>query len=235
MREVDETGKAGGVASGLHLPKWIFGAVLLALSAALTWWPQGLETWRYDRDAIAAGEYWRLVTGHLVHVGATHFALNLLGVLLVTDLLWNELQARHGFALVIMSVIVIDIGLWYRYPGLDWYAGLSGLLHGLWAGCALTGLRPAVRSGPCNGIFVPEKFLPHLINSMALVLLCGKLWIEYQTGPVSEAVALIGAPAVYAAHWYGAMAGAGYALLLLCLTGWKQRIRARKDFGANFD
>lgn len=225
MHEADEPAMAGdATASGPRGTTWICCAMILTVSAVLTWWPQGLETWRYDRDAVAAGEYWRLMTGHLVHVGAAHYAMNLLGLVLVTELLWNGLQARHGMALLILSAVVIDLAMLHQYPEVAWYAGLSGVLHALWAGCALIGLRPATRFGQQNHVFAFGNFSEHLVNTTALVLLCGKIWIEYQTGPVGDAILPVGAPVIYAAHWYGAMAGAGYALIVLCLAGWKQRI-----------
>ena len=34
---------------------------------------------QYDRAALAAGEWWRLVTAHLVHLGWDHLALNVAG------------------------------------------------------------------------------------------------------------------------------------------------------------
>lgn len=225
MREAGKTGAIGdAAASGSHSLTWLCCATLLILSAVLTWWPQGLETWRYDRVAIAAGETWRLATGHLVHVGATHFALNLLGLVLMKELLWDGLQARHGFALMTTSAIVIDLALWYRYPGVDWYAGLSGVLHGLWAGCALIGLLTAGARCRRIGLIAPGKMFPWLINGAALLLLCAKIWVEHRTGPIGGADARIGASVVFAAHWYGAIAGVGYALLLFCFAGTKQRI-----------
>ena len=32
---------------------------------------------RYEREAVLDGELWRLVTGHLVHLGWSHTVLNL--------------------------------------------------------------------------------------------------------------------------------------------------------------
>ena len=41
------------------------------------------ELLRFDRGGIAAGELWRLLTGHFVHLGVSHTLLNLAGLLLV--------------------------------------------------------------------------------------------------------------------------------------------------------
>ena len=38
---------------------------------------------RYDREVIGNGELWRLLTGHLVHLGWSHFLLNAIGLALV--------------------------------------------------------------------------------------------------------------------------------------------------------
>ena len=45
---------------------------------------------QYDRAALATGEWWRLVTGHLVHLGWDHLALNVAGLI---GLWW--LYGRH--------------------------------------------------------------------------------------------------------------------------------------------
>ena len=41
------------------------------------------EVLAYTREGVAAGELWRLLTGHLVHLGWTHMWLNLAGIALV--------------------------------------------------------------------------------------------------------------------------------------------------------
>ena len=38
---------------------------------------------RYERDAIHGGEYWRLVSGHLVHLGFGHLWPNLVALAII--------------------------------------------------------------------------------------------------------------------------------------------------------
>ena len=38
---------------------------------------------RFERQSIVAGDLWRLLSGHLVHLGWTHLLLNLAGLALV--------------------------------------------------------------------------------------------------------------------------------------------------------
>ena len=47
---------------------------------------------RYDRGAIAAGGWWRLLTAHLVHLDAHHLILNELGLVLMWSLFAGGLR-----------------------------------------------------------------------------------------------------------------------------------------------
>lgn len=65
-------------------PYWQRFTMLAALLAAAFLWPASTLEW--SREGIPDGEYWRLLTGHWVHLGLNHLLLNLAG-LLVTGLL----------------------------------------------------------------------------------------------------------------------------------------------------
>ncbi len=83
------------------------------------------------RDMVAAGEWWRLWTGHLVHTGAGHLGWNLAALIILglaacrTGLVWT------AFIYLLLSMPLISGGLLLLLPELQWYAGLSGVLHGL--------------------------------------------------------------------------------------------------------
>lgn len=53
---------------------------------------------RFERDAIAAGELWRLWTAHFVHLGWNHAWLNCAGVLLCCLLAPSASTAACGCA-----------------------------------------------------------------------------------------------------------------------------------------
>ena len=40
-----------------------------------------------------------------------------------------------------VTIGAIGAGFWFLYPNLDWYVGLSGLLHGLLVGGLYKGVR----------------------------------------------------------------------------------------------
>jgi hypothetical protein len=58
---------------------WLVG--LLAALLVLLWLTgdAGRELLRYERTAVLHGEYWRLLTGHLVHGSGQHLLLNAVG------------------------------------------------------------------------------------------------------------------------------------------------------------
>lgn len=187
--------------------KWLLClAVALAASMAACW-PDGLMHLRYDRSGLMDGEVWRVVTAHLVHLNRLHLLLNLLGLLLICDLQWGALPLRHAVGLLGFSGMAASASLWWLHPELVWYAGLSSVLHGLWAGCVLFGLRPA------PGIPLRPR-LPYLAGAFLLAV---KLLMEFRYGASENTAHLIGSGVVTAAHFYGALAGTVYVLTWGCV------------------
>jgi rhomboid family GlyGly-CTERM serine protease len=141
---------------------------------------------RYQRDAIVAGEWWRFVTGHLVHLGWAHLALNLVGLLLMWALFIPDYTPRQWLLITVASVAAIDAGFLLFNPELDWYVGLSGVLHGVMAAGTLAHLR---RREPDAWILA--------------VFLIGKLAYEQFIGVMPYSMKSAGGPVVVDAHLYG--------------------------------
>ncbi|HSG59000.1 MAG TPA: rhombosortase [Woeseiaceae bacterium] len=178
--------------------------VTLAAVAIAAAGDAGREYLRYDRSGIADGEFWRLVTGHFVHLGVSHLLLNLAGLMLVWFLLGQYLtRAQWALALAI-SIVGIDAGFWWLEPQLSWYVGLSGALHGMLAAGVVMGM--------------PEGRAETRILAAALV---AKLAYEQLVGPLPGSEASSGGNVIVAAHLYGALAGA------LTAGGIQIRVRAR--------
>lgn len=92
----------------------------------------GMEnTLRYDRQAIFGGEIWRLFSGNLVHLGWPHAWLNACGLLLIWLLFGSLLPAAVWLLHTVWASLAVGLGLLWFDPGLTWYVGLSGTLHGL--------------------------------------------------------------------------------------------------------
>jgi rhomboid family GlyGly-CTERM serine protease len=177
------------------------GAGLLAVCAALLL-PQlggaaATDLLRYDRADIAAGQWWRLLTAHIAHLGLHHAVLNVLGLLLVWALFAREWRPRQWAFIMAFVIVVIDCGLWLRDPHVAWYVGASGALHGMMAAGVLSYMR---RRDPLGWIMA--------------ALLAAKLGFEQLHGPLPFAGK--GVPVVVDAHLYGVLGGLTAAGLLLC-------------------
>ncbi len=165
---------------------------------------------RWDREAIAAGEWWRLATGHFVHLNPGHLALNLAGLALVWVLAGGRYRPLGWWLVVALSLAVMDAGFWYLDPNLAWYVGLSGLLHGL----LLAGAVDRLREAP-------------LESTVLTLLVAAKLAYEQYAGPLPGSEASTGGPVVVNAHLYGAIAGifAGAASLAARTLRGRARVR----------
>jgi rhomboid family GlyGly-CTERM serine protease len=155
------------------------------------------EGFRFDRVGIASGELWRLATGHFVHLGWPHFALNAAGLGLVWYLVGNVFDRRRWLVIAAGSICTMDLGLWYFDPELRWYVGLSGLLHGILA----AGLTERLRK-------------PDVETLLLGALLLGKLAWEQLSGPLPGSEGTAGGPVVVDSHLFGALGGALTALVL---------------------
>lgn len=89
-----------------------------------------LEWLRWSREDIAAGEYWRLLSGHLVHFDGRHALLNVFGAVIVWTVFRAQLFSRLGVWAVIFGLISVNAALWFG-TSLQWYVGASGVLHAL--------------------------------------------------------------------------------------------------------
>jgi rhomboid family GlyGly-CTERM serine protease len=176
------------------------GVALLA-ALALPWLllaggPHWTAALRYDRAALHSGEWWRLLSAHWVHLGIRHLSLDSAGLVLLWTLYARDLQPRDWLLVVIGATAMIDAGLWWAQPQVQWYVGLSGLLHGLWASGAVA---VGVRRGGWAWL------MP--------AVLALKLALEQRTGASLVAPDF---PVVTIAHLYGALGGLGtYAALAL--------------------
>lgn len=112
---------------------------------------------RYERAGIAAGEYWRLLSGHGVHLDLRHAALNSLGLVLMWALFARDYRPGQWLVVAIASVAAIDAGLWFLSPEVGWYVGASGWLHGVMAAGTLAHLRRRDLDGWILAVFLIVK------------------------------------------------------------------------------
>ena len=145
---------------------------------------------RFDRPAIESGELYRLLTGHFAHLGWSHVLLNSVGIVLCWLLVGHAYTLLQWSFVILTCLVVMDLGFWFLVPGLEWYVGLSGLLHGLLAAGAVEGVRQ--RS--------TEQVL-------LLAILLAKVAYETIAGPLPGSESASGGPVVTEAHLYGTVGG----------------------------
>jgi len=157
-----------------------------------------IDSLRYERDAVLAGEAWRLVTGHLVHADTVHLGWNLLGVLIVGFLFARDYPPRAWLVILLVSTAVTDLGFLLLEPQLEWYVGFSGVLHGLMAAGLVAWLRTT--RDP--------------VTWLVTALFAAKLAWEHWAGALPFTAGSLSLPVVHEAHTYGAVGGLLAALWL---------------------
>jgi rhomboid family GlyGly-CTERM serine protease len=145
---------------------------------------------QYERSGLASYEAWRLISGHLIHLGWTHTLMNLLAFVLIAWLFAPVFGLTAWVLIVFASGLMVDAGLWWLSPGIEWYVGLSGVLHGL---VAAAGIKLSARR--------------ELAGYLVLAVLVIKVGWEQIDGSLPLTEFASGGSVVVDAHLYGAAGG----------------------------
>lgn len=162
--------------------KILFIAICFSVSASLQVFQEWFIYWRLHFYS----ELWRAWTAHWVHVGWIHFALNLFAFACL-PFIFPNLKMRYLAILLLILPPCISLSFYYFYPHVEAYAGLSGVLHGLYVAVAIYHLK-----------FPKERKFATLV----LALTFSKIAWEHFFGSLDTAD-LIGSPVLVEAHWLG--------------------------------
>lgn len=183
----------GADAAGRRRPAAVAAALTLLLpglaSAVALRWPPAFAPLLLEREAVAQGQWWRLWSGHLLHLDATHALLNLAALAVIAGLALRQRMGGEVVAAALAGMPLLSVGLLWLDPALQWYAGLSGILHGLLV------IVLARRGG--------------VLAWAVLALLAAKLAWEWQAGSPWE-----GFTVVTLAHRIGAVWGVVWVVVL---------------------
>ncbi len=152
---------------------------------------------RYERSLIEHGQWWRMLSGHLQHLSWIHMGLNCLALLLVWALVGDSHSPLQWFVILLFLAMTSSIILFYYYPDIKWYVGMSGVIHGL------------LVSGLVAVIVRLREFIPVLV---LLGVTCKITW-EYFNGSSEYMSQLVGGHIVTEAHMVGALIGIVTGLL----------------------
>ena len=188
--------RRGDAARFAFNPTWLGGVVVLGAIAAAIWvfglvGDEARGALEYRRTAVQAGEGYRILSAHFVHLNRDHLVWNLLGLLVSAFALLDVLEARGLTLACVVSSLCVGIGLLWFSPNLHVYVGLSGVTHGLflWGGLSLVQVGRPYYGG------------------LVLVVLGAKVVWEQFAGPMPGAEELIDGRVVVDVHLYGAVGG----------------------------
>ena len=175
--------------------KHLFGGyVLLLVAAAAIVITYGgsmySEALQYERDVILAGQIWRLLTAPLVHLTWSHALMNVGALMIIWGLFGKVFSNRAWVYITLACSLGISAGLLILNPGISWYVGLSGVLHGYFSAGAIA-----------------ERQTYKSTSMVMLLLLFGKLLWEQIFGPLPGSAAAAGGKVVVDTHLYGAICG----------------------------
>ncbi len=173
-------------------PTQVSGPLFILLLASCGYLLEPLSTqWLgYDRILIEQQQYWRLLTGNLLHTNLNHLLLNGAGLILLWALHGEYYRSITYLTLFSFCAVICTGGLYLYATDMIWYVGLSGVLHGLlvWGACV---------------------DIQHKMKSGWVLLLAVWLKIGYEqiVGPNAEVAQLINANIATDAHLFGACGG----------------------------
>lgn len=162
----------------------------------------------FSRTEIVAGEWWRVLTGHLTHWNADHLTWDLMMFVVLGAVF--ERRSRAGFlSVLVASAVAISAAVFWIQPEFELYRGLSGVDSGLFVAVCVGMLADARR----------EK--DRLTFAVAVALLIGfvaKTVFEYATGTtLFVECAAAGFIPLALSHLSGAIAGAAVETVAISL------------------
>jgi len=191
-------------------PSFLTVAMAVALMALLQMLPPAWHgVLRYERGAVLDGELWRLLTGHLIHLGLAHWALNAAGLVLCA-LLADRVDAPILQGWLLLRLVALGVGVSLMLlafaPEVSHYVGLSGVLYGLFV-----------------LVLWPQARRRELIGLLALFMLIGWMLWQMLNGPAHSEMELIGGRIVAQAHLFGVLSAVAMLLAQALLHTTKDR------------
>ena len=143
----------------------------------------------FERTEIRNGQWWLLVTGHFCHLSWTHWLLNNVALVIIWELFYRATPIIKASTELLLLCLCVSAGIFWFNSDVEWYVGLSGVLHGLFTIGVLR-----------------EIFLGHKLSIVIGIVLVGKLVWE-QTVGITTSFFFNPDEVLVDAHLYGAVGG----------------------------
>lgn len=150
----------------------------------------------FNRTAISNHEFWRLLSGGLVHANFPHVLLNIIGLFCLLILYERQIKVSAWCIISLSLVFCVNSTLYLFLPSTEFYFGFSGALHGLFIWHSITEWRE-------NRSWFPVIVILLLISKLSTDVLL--------TDSFSHQI--IGMRVHWQAHWIGAISGALFTLI----------------------
>nr|WP_237292953.1 rhombosortase [Vibrio anguillarum] len=185
-----------------HQKNRYFALLAISLVCLGLQWPQLAALSAWNRPAIEAGQWWRILTGNFTHTNFTHLGMNLAGLWII-HFVFQPSSKKWLISLLATSLMV---GVSLFLSRMQVYVGLSGALHGMFAYLAL------------------QEALQGRRSSWLLVVgVIVKVVWEQIFGASSNTSELINARVAIEAHLAGMLAG-----LILAIGEWLRSKKTEK-------
>jgi rhomboid family GlyGly-CTERM serine protease len=154
---------------------WIFFAFIAVVCYIETFLIPSAIT-QYDLGRIMnANEYYRFLTAHFVHTNGFHFSMNV-GSLFIVALLHQQYYSWWQWLIASLLIALgISAVLFFFDQDVEFYLGLSGLMHGLLAVGIATDIKHKLPSGMIFLACLVGKLLYEQISPPNFAL---ESWIE---------------------------------------------------------
>jgi rhomboid family GlyGly-CTERM serine protease len=173
------------------------GASLLILSIQFA--GAGLhQLLMFNREDVQAGQWYRLLSCHWVHLDWKHAGMNIAGLWLLCLIDPRGAGFWPNTLRCLFLSAAVGLALHALQPDLYWYIGFSGVLHGLFV-----------------IVLLDMAWRRDRLALLILVVLMGKLVWEHYHGAFTQGV--LDAPVIVSAHSYGAMAGLVYSVIAVLI------------------
>jgi rhomboid family GlyGly-CTERM serine protease len=185
------------------ITRWAVPVFAISLCTVAYFYGEGaVGAFGYDRAVISGGEYYRLLTGHLLHLNGSHLAFNLAGFCLVLLISWDSLGAGAWIGAILICASGTGLALYYLNPDLRYYLGLSGLLHGL-----------------LIVVLLRTHYLTLALKVVGLLAVSVKLGVDLSSHGGIGIGKVIGGRVLPEAHLYGAISGLIASILFYFIKG----------------
>lgn len=179
----------------------LFMAAFVVFSAALQF---AKIDFIYNRSLLFI-EPWRWWTAHWVHLGWRHYALNMLAFMFIAVIFPRVSKHSLTFVLLVFPPF-LSLGLYLFYPSVYGYAGLSGVLHGLYAFVAIQHLTCKISR---------ERQFAWLVLGCTIIKVLWEKWLGH-----TETEQIIKVPVLIESHQIGLVIGLVMGVVFLIFSFW---------------